>query len=363
MREIEVNLGERTYSILIDTGILGQSGKLIRQVSSASRVMLVSNPTVFSLYGEQLRQSLENSGFETAIALMPDGEEYKNLAEASRILDQVVNSGLERNSLVVALGGGVVGDLAGFVAAIYQRGIGFVQVPTTLLAQVDSSVGGKVAVNHPQGKNMIGSFHQPIRVIIDPLTLETLEEREFKSGLGEIVKYGIIFDRDFFAFMQDNVQEIRNRDTRCVSALIYQSCLLKKEIVEKDEKELGLRAVLNLGHTFGHAIEKLTGYTSYRHGEAVVMGTAAAANLAEQLGLMQAAECEKVIDLFRRLGILMPFPAIEPQEIYKGMLNDKKVINGKIRFVLPKGIGDFAIMENIDRQQVFKAIKKAQAID
>ncbi len=257
MRQLKVELGQRSYSIYVKAGILEQVGVMSREFALARRVLLVSNPIVYDLYGSQTLESLRAAGFEPVLALMPDGEEYKNLDEAAKVLDIAVESHLERSSLIFALGGGVVGDLAGFAAAIYQRGIDFVQIPTTLLAQVDSSVGGKVAVNHPHGKNLLGAFHQPRAVFIDPQSLRTLEERDFKSGLGEAAKYAIIYDADFFAFLEDNVAAINEREETCIEELIYQSCRIKSLIVAEDEKESGLRMILNLGHTFGHAIETL----------------------------------------------------------------------------------------------------------
>lgn len=360
MRELPVRLGERTYSIFIGTSILDRLGELLKKASSTHKVMVVSNPTVFALYGQKILDSLKDQGFESALALMPDGEEYKNMEEAIKILDQAVDIKLERSAMVLALGGGVVGDLAGFVASIYQRGLDFVQIPTTLLAQVDSSVGGKVAVNHPRGKNMIGSFHQPRMVIIDINTLGTLAEREYLSGLGEVVKYGIIYEQDFFAYIEENAAKIREQDEGCIQELIYRSCRIKSEIVEQDEKEMGIRAILNLGHTFGHSVEKLGKYREYRHGEAVAMGTMAAAYLALEMGLLEQTELIRIAELFKNLGISVKFPPYDPAEVYAGMLNDKKVSNEKLRLVLPRGIGDYVIVDAPDKEDLILAIERAQ---
>ena len=361
MQSLRVELGERSYDIMVSSGLLVDSGQFIRGVSSARQVLLVSNPTVYALYGAQTRQALTAAGLKVTEALMPDGEEFKNLAEASRILDQAVDCRLDRSSLVVALGGGVVGDLAGFVAAIYQRGIDFVQIPTTLLAQVDSSVGGKVGVNHPQGKNLIGAFHQPRLVLVDDQVLKTLEEREYLSGLGEVVKYGIIYDKAFFTYLEGHAQQIRKQESQCISAMIVTACHIKSEIVTRDEKENGLRAILNLGHTFGHSIESLTRYETYRHGEAVAMGTMAAACLAVHKGLLTVAEMERIGRLFVALGINPAFPNLDPDALYQGMLTDKKIRNQRLRLILPQGIGNYFILEDASREEIIAAIREVQS--
>ncbi|MEN6326269.1 MAG: 3-dehydroquinate synthase [Syntrophomonas sp.] len=363
MAKLPVKLGERSYEIFIGTGNLEQAGVLVRSLSQTAKIILVSNPTVFPLYGPSLVKVLQAHGFATEVALMPDGEEYKNMAEALKILDQAVDARLERGSLLLALGGGVVGDLAGFVASIYQRGIDFIQVPTTLLSQVDSSVGGKVAVNHPRGKNFIGSFHQPRMVIIDINTLDTLEDREYYAGLGEVVKYGIIYDDQFFAFMETHARAIRHRDKSCIEKLIYRCCEIKAAIVEQDEREMGIRAILNLGHTFGHSLEKLGSYQLYKHGEAVTAGTIMAACLALDLGLIDNRELMRMVDLYKQLEINPPRLAFSAEDIIAGMLNDKKTQNNRLRFVLPKGIGNCVIREDIAREQLIKAIEQSRKLE
>lgn len=360
MLELGVALGERSYNIYIEDGILSSIGTIARELNHNQKALLVSNPTVFPLYGPKVVSALESAGFGVTTALMPDGEEYKNMEVAGRILDAAVDARLERGSLVFALGGGVVGDLAGFIAAIYQRGIDFIQIPTTLLAQVDSSVGGKVAVNHPHGKNLIGAFHQPRSVIIDPLTLDTLEDRDYLSGLGEVVKYGIIYDADFFAFMEENARKISQRDTGSIARLIYHSCRVKSEIVAQDERETGLRAILNLGHTFGHAVETLTGYGTFRHGEAVVMGTRAAAHLAVDLGFITEPERQRISRLYQDLGLDFLFPDLAPNEVYQAVLGDKKVSGQKIRLILPNGIGSHIIIDDPGMEKIARAVKKAR---
>ena len=356
MENLEVRLNERSYFIKIAPGILDDAGILVRGISKTQKLILISNPTVFPLYGQKVIASLENAGFKVQVALMPDGETYKNMAETEKILDAMLASGLERGSMVIALGGGVVGDLAGFVAAIYQRGIDFVQLPTTLLAQVDSSVGGKVAVNHPRGKNLVGAFHQPRLVLIDINTLATLNDREYRSGLAEVLKYGIIYDASFFNYLEQNAHQIMDRNPECLGTIIYHSCRIKSEIVAEDEREEGLRAVLNLGHTFGHAIEKLTSYNVYSHGEAVAIGTMAAVNLAQDEGFLQESEANRIKKLYRQMGIPTAFPPLPPEEVYTAMLNDKKVSEGRLRIVLPRGIGDFIIVADCTKEKIIKAI-------
>ncbi len=362
MENLEVRLNDRSYYIKIAPGILNDTGTLVRGVSITQKLILVSNPTVFPLYGQKVVASLEDAGFMVQVVLIPDGETYKNMAEAEKILDAMVASCLERGSMVIALGGGVVGDLAGFVAAIYQRGIDFVQLPTTLLAQVDSSVGGKVAVNHHWGKNLIGAFHQPRLVLIDINTLGTLNDKEYHSGLAEVLKYGIIYDASFFRYLEENVSKIIARDPECLSTIIYHSCRIKSEIVAEDEREEGLRAVLNLGHTFGHAIEKLTSYNVYSHGEAVAIGTMPALYLAQDKGFLQENEAGRIKELYLQMGIPTVFPALEAEEIYTAMLNDKKVIEGRLRIVLPRGIGDFTIVDDCSKEKIIKAITTAQVL-
>jgi 3-dehydroquinate synthase len=358
--DLIVDLGDRSYEIFIDSNILGQAGDLVKQVTSAEKVLLVSNPLVYSIYGYMCISALQNCGFEVSLALMPDGEKYKNIDEAMKIVDQAVKSGIERSSLCIALGGGVVGDLAGFAASIYQRGIDFIQIPTTLLAQVDSSVGGKVAINHHSGKNLLGSFHQPRLVIIDTDTLRTLNNREFTSGLGEVVKYGIVYDHEFFSYLEAHAEELIELEEISLQKTIYRSCQIKSEIVAQDEKEEGLRAILNLGHTFGHAVEKLGDYKLFRHGEAVAMGITAACYLSHRIGLMTTEEMKRVEKLFMKLQLKSQFPSFAPEDVISAMQADKKIKNRKINFVLPRGIGDYVITDDITHKQIENAILAVQ---
>ncbi len=363
VREICVDLGgDRSYKVIIAAGILDETGRLLGAETGQPRVMLISNPLVFSLYGQQVVEALQSAGLRVSTALMPDGEEYKNMQQVNHMLDEAMAANLERSSLILALGGGVVGDLAGFTASIFQRGIRYIQVPTTLLAQVDSSVGGKTAVNHPQGKNMIGTFHQPDLVIIDTLTLNTLTEREYLAGLGEVVKYGIIYDSDFFQLLEDKAALLKDREQETVQEVVCRCIKIKSEIVAEDERESGLRMILNLGHTFGHSIEKLGNYKSSKHGEAVAVGTMLASLLAQEMGLLDKPSVDRIASLFDKLGISASLPAYNPDDIYEGMLNDKKVKNDKLRIVVPREIGGYKIIENPDRSMLIKIIKRAASL-
>ena len=356
--ELMVPLGERSYQIHIGTGLLAECSEQIAALTN-SQVLLVSNPTVFQLYGEEVLSSLAAAGLEVHQALIPDGEEYKNMDETMQVIDQALRLQLDRGSVVLALGGGVVGDLAGFVAAIYQRGISFIQMPTTLLAQVDSSVGGKVGVNHPLGKNMIGAFHQPRLVVADLTTLDTLMERDYLSGLGEVVKYGVAWDKSLFEYLEEHRDQIIKRDKSCLQHIVHACCRIKSDIVAQDERESGLRAVLNLGHTFGHSLEKLGGYHQYRHGEAVAMGMVIACFMAEDLGLMHPEETTRCQALLQGLQLPIQVPDHDPLDIYNGMLGDKKASREGLRFVLPTGIGRFTMADDPDKDLVLKAITRA----
>ncbi len=352
---------DRSYKVIIGSGILLQIGGLTKNLMGQPKIMLISNPLVFSLYGARVVDSLQGAGLAVSIALMPDGEEYKSLEQLRLMLDEAVTAGLERSSVIMALGGGVVGDLAGFTASIYQRGIPCIQIPTTLLAQVDSSVGGKTAVNHPRGKNLIGTFHQPALVLIDTDTLNTLAEEEFQAGLGEVVKYGIIYDYELFQLLEDQAEGLRNREAKVVQEVVLRCVQIKSQIVSRDEKESGLRMILNLGHTFGHSIEKLGHYKEVKHGQAVAIGTLMASILARNLGYLKAGEVERIAALFKRLGISLQLPAYSAQLIYEGMLNDKKVKDKSLRVIVPKGIGGYDIIINPAADILLQAIKELAA--
>ncbi len=360
MREVWVDLGlDRSYKVIIAAGILEETGRLLERSIGKRKVMIISNPLVFSLYGERVIHALQSAGMKVHTALIPDGEEYKNLRQVNRMLDEAVTAGLERSSLILALGGGVVGDLAGFTASIYQRGIRCIQVPTTLLSQVDSSVGGKTAVNHPRGKNMIGTFHQPSLVIIDTMTLTTLAEDEYRGGLGEVVKYGVIYDRALFQLLEEKALMLKEREQAAVQEIVYRCVKIKSEIVAEDERESGLRMVLNLGHTFGHSLEKLGNYKSIKHGEAVAIGTLIASLLSREMDLLDDCSVKRITALFKELGMAMSFPDYNAEDIYEGMLNDKKVQDEILRIVLPRGIGGYEIIDNPGRDLLLNIIENA----
>ncbi len=336
---------DESYPIYIKRGILDEAGRILKGVAPSERCAVVTNPTVGSLYCERFVKALEKEGFTVLVVEVPDGEEYKNLDTVATIYDRLLSERLERDSLIVALGGGVVGDIAGFVAATFLRGVAYVQVPTTLLAQVDSSVGGKTGVNHPKGKNLIGAFYQPRAVLIDPDVLKTLDERELRAGLAEVVKYGVIWDEAFFGFLEENREGLLALDEPIIEA-IKRSCAIKAEVVSRDEKEAGLRSILNFGHTFGHAIEALTGYSRYRHGEAVSIGMVMAAGLSCYMGLTDATTQKRIEALLSSLGLPVTMPeGLNVESIIDTIRLDKKVKRGKIRFVLTERIGRVVLRE------------------
>jgi 3-dehydroquinate synthase len=331
-----VDLGERSYPILIGAGLLGDRALIERHVR-ARDVLLVSNTTVAPLHAAPLEDALR--GRRLVQVLLPDGEVHKTLQTVARILDVLVANSFNRDCAVVALGGGVVGDVAGFAAACYQRGVNCVQVPTTLLAQVDSSVGGKTGVNHPGGKNLIGAFHQPRAVLIDTATLGTLSPRELRAGIAEVVKYGLICDADFFAWLEANLDALLAREPAALTHAIRRSCEIKAAIVGRDEREQADRALLNLGHTFGHAIEAATGYAKWLHGEAVGSGLIMAATMSAECGLLPAAELARVRALLERAGFAVRAPEVTADAARSHMRLDKKAREGRVRFVLLKHIG------------------------
>jgi 3-dehydroquinate synthase len=314
-----------------------RSRELLAQHIPGRDTVLISNSVVAPLFADALKAALH--GRRIIEVVLPDGEQHKTLGSASRIFDVLIANRVGRDAIVLALGGGVIGDLAGFVAACYQRGIGFVQVPTTLLAHVDSSVGGKTAVNHPGGKNMIGAFHQPLAVIADTDTLHTLPDRELRAGLAEVIKYGLICDADFFDWIESNLDALLARSTEALTHAIYRSCQIKAEIVARDEREQGERALLNLGHTFGHAIESATGYVEWLHGEAVAAGLLIAADMSQRMGTLEPALVERLRRLLKRAGLPVDPPQIGAARALDYMRVDKKVQSGRIRLVLLQGLG------------------------
>jgi 3-dehydroquinate synthase len=334
---LKVELGDRSYPILIGGGLLRQP-ELVRQHVAARDILIVSNTTVAPLYMEPLAVSL--GGRRVVEAILPDGEAHKTLATVSRILDVLVANRFGRDCTVVALGGGVVGDMAGFAASCYQRGVPYVQVPTTLLAQVDSSVGGKTGVNHPGGKNLIGAFHQPNAVLIDTSTLDTLPVRELRAGLAEVIKYGLICDAPFYDWLEANMDALLAADPTALAHVIQRSCEIKAQIVGRDEREHGDRALLNLGHTFGHAVESATHYTRWLHGEAIGAGLLMAAAMSHECGLFEADQVERLRRLLERVGLPVKIDGVPPGVALEHMQIDKKVQSGRMHLVLLRAIGD-----------------------
>ncbi len=353
MEKIRVELGERSYNIIIGNGMLKDIGKTLERFEFSKKAALISNPTVYNLYGKTVSESLKDSGYDLTEALIPDGEEYKSLAFTEKIYEALLKAKIDRKSALIALGGGVIGDITGFAASTYMRGIDFIQAPTTLLAQVDSSVGGKTGVNHPLGKNMIGAFWQPRLVWIDTATLETLPRREFLSGLGEVIKYGVIWDNDFFSYLETNRDKLLRLDIAALTYIIRRSCEIKAEVVSKDERESGLRAILNYGHTIGHAIETVTGYRKYLHGEAVAIGMYMEAKLSQQIGLIDNKEVLRIKALIASYGLPSEMPGeIKANDLIEVMRIDKKTIGGKMHFVLPEKAGSVRIHGGITAEDI-----------
>jgi len=342
---VAIDLGERSYCIHIGPQLLLDS-QLLQTAITARKLLVVSNQTVAPLYLEQLSAALPQR--QIASVILPDGEQYKTLESFATIIDALIRERMNRDAAVLALGGGVVGDMAGFAAACYQRGIDYVQIPTTLLAQVDSSVGGKTAVNHPAAKNMIGAFHQPRVVLADTSTLASLPPREYRAGIAEIVKYGLIYDTAFFAWLEANAQALQAREAAAVMYAVKRSCEIKAAVVGVDEREQGLRAILNFGHTFGHAIETASGYGMWLHGEAVAAGMVVAADMSARVGWLPGNECTRIIGLLRRFELPVQAPRIGAQRALQAMGLDKKVLGGKLRLVLLRELGRAEVTGNYE---------------
>lgn len=340
VQQLQIDLGERSYPILIGPCLL-RNGELLAQHVKASSILVVTNTVVAPLYLQTLKSSL--SGKRLSEMVLPDGEHTKNLTTLSSVFDAMVGARMNRDAAVIALGGGVVGDMAGFAAACYQRGVDYYQFPTTLLSQVDSSVGGKTAVNHPGGKNLIGAFYQPRCVIADTDVLNTLPDRELRAGLAEVIKYGLIRDSAFFAWLEANVDKLLVRDPQTLTYAIKRSCELKAEVVGIDEREHGLRAILNLGHTFGHAIENALGYGEWLHGEAVAAGMVLAADMSMRLGRLSQNDFQRTIKLLEHCGLPVKAPRIGADKALELMGMDKKVLAGRLRLVLLQALGDAVV--------------------
>lgn len=344
MRTLNVDLGTRSYPIYIGSGLL--QADLIAPHIPGQHALIVTNDSIAPLYLEQVQAML--SGFDTATVILPDGERYKTLETASRIYDSLLQRRMDRQTTLIALGGGVIGDITGFAAATYQRGVHFIQIPTTLLAQVDSSVGGKTGVNHPLGKNMIGAFHQPRAVLADMDTLTTLPLRELKAGLAEVIKYGLIMDASFLDWLEAHMPQLLAADPAALASAVERSCRNKAAVVGRDERESGERALLNLGHTFGHAIETDTGYESWLHGEAVAVGMLMAARLSQQLGWLSAAEVERIRRLLQAADLPIQPPAMTPERFRELMAVDKKAVAGRVRLVLLHALGQAVVTADFD---------------
>lgn len=351
-----VALGDRSYPIHIGSGLLKRPDLLLPYIKQ-KKAVVVTNTTVAPLYLELLRSTLENGGISVLPVILPDGEQFKTWETLNQIFDALLGARSERGTTLVALGGGVIGDMGGFAAACYQRGMPFIQVPTTLLSQVDSSVGGKTAINHPLGKNMIGAFYQPKLVLADISTLDTLPDRELKAGLAEVIKYGLIRDLEFFVWLEDNLEKLLARDATALTYAIHRCCANKAEIVAADEKEMGERALLNLGHTFGHAIETGMGYGQWLHGEAVAAGTLIAAQLSLTLGCLDTASVKRIERIFVRAGLPVFAPRLGVDRYLELMSHDKKMQDGKLRLVLLRAIGKGVVSEQSSDAQIRSAIE------
>jgi 3-dehydroquinate synthase len=339
-RTVHVDLGARSYDVEIGAGVLDRVGRTVSALGDVGPVVMVTNPTIAALYGATVRACLEAEGCAPSVVEIPDGEQYKTFETVEMIHAEALANGADRSTVVIALGGGVVGDVAGFAAATLLRGVRIVMLPTTLLAQVDSSVGGKTGVNRPEGKNLVGAFHQPSAVLADTATLGTLPAREFRAGLAEVVKYGIIYDADLFALLERNAATLRECDVDALVEVIARSVAIKARVVESDEREGGLRRILNHGHTIGHALEKVTRYERFLHGEAVAIGMACAARMSENLGYSDASATARVESLLNSLGLATEIPAdLDRDAIVDAVAFDKKVRRNKIAFVVNERIG------------------------
>jgi 3-dehydroquinate synthase len=354
---VPVNLSERSYAIEIGTDNLSELGAHVRRWVKATHAVIITDEHVEQPHALAAASSLSIGGCAVDLLVIEPGESSKNIDSASFLWDKLLEIGADRKSLIVAVGGGVIGDLAGFVAASFARGLAFVQVPTTLLAQVDSSVGGKVGVNLAGGKNMVGAFWQPAGVLIDTSVLDTLPEREYRAGLAEVVKYGVILDADFFEYLEKHAVELAQRDAEVLQKVIARSCELKAQVVAADERELtGQRAVLNYGHTFCHALETVTGYGEFLHGEAVSIGMLCASRLAERLGRVDRKFTARQKKLLKSLKLPVDFPQLDEQAILRAMARDKKVEHGKLRFVLPTRMGHVELVGEVDEADVLASL-------
>ncbi|CEK13093.1 3-dehydroquinate synthase [Chthonomonas calidirosea] len=363
-RDVPVHLGDRSYTITIGAELIasGDAADQIATIAKGARTAIVTHPNLRALYGETLATMLRLRGCETIFCEVEEGETFKHLATVERLYHQFVEAQLDRRCLIIALGGGVIGDTAGFAAATYLRGLRLIQIPTTLLAQVDASIGGKTGVNLPQGKNLVGAFYQPSLVLIDISTLKTLPIRELRAGLAEVLKYGIIYDQAFFEETYQALPQLLSYDVETLTKAVARSCEIKAEVVAQDETEQGLRAILNFGHTLGHALEAATAYERYLHGEAVAIGMVAAALVGEEMGITSHETTRQIISALQQAGLPTRFPSEVPlPEVLEIMHRDKKVINGKTRFILARAIGKVEIVPDVPDAVVQKALERHRA--
>ncbi len=348
--QVPVSLGDRSYEVLIQPKALTQIGSVLQDLGLSGRVGIVTNPVVKELYGQVVHRALKRAGFSPFLIVIPDGEQAKSMSWLSKILDALVTHRCERQDVVLALGGGVVGDVAGFAASVYLRGVQFVQVPTTLVAQVDSSVGGKTGINHSLGKNLIGAFYQPRVVIIDPEALQTLPKREWVAGLAEVIKYGMIADSQFFEYLERHIEGLRAQAEEVIPGVIRRCCEIKAEVVGGDERESGRRRILNYGHTVGHALETWGHYKKWIHGEAVGIGMVQEAAIAQYLGMCNKEVVERQRDLIQDVGLPIAMPSMNFQELWGAMQHDKKVVKGQINCVVPKRIGEVQVVPLVQQR-------------
>jgi len=361
---ITVSLNERSYPIWIIQKGLKQAGELLTEIGIRGKVLIVSNPVIFRHYGAELSTALRTAGFDVQSCILPAGERHKTLKTVERIYQHCAQHRLERRSTLIALGGGVIGDMAGFAAATWLRGIHFVQIPTSLLAMVDASIGGKTGVNHPQGKNLIGAFYQPQAVLIDPEVLHTLPVREYRSGMAEVIKYGVIWEPELFALLevQPRLSEYRFLSPETLEKILYFSCQAKATIVSQDEREGGIRALLNYGHTIGHGIETVTGYRHYTHGEAVALGMIAAGDIAVQMGWWSETEQHRQKELINKVKLPTQLkPDIDLEAIKNALYWDKKVERGTVRFILPQKIGQATMTNQVPPAFIHQALARLVA--
>ena len=357
MKKLRIDLADRSYDILIGRNLLPQVGGRLPHLEKTRRALVVTHPAIHKLYGNILLEGLQSANLNVECIQIPEGETHKTLADAQTVYDHLIANQYDRNTLLVALGGGVIGDLTGFIAATFLRGVPYVQVPTTLLSQVDSSVGGKTAVNHPQGKNLIGAFYQPRLVAIDIDTLKSLPADEFKAGMAEVIKYGVIEDANLFAYLEQNAEKILAQDTVCLETIIEKSCAIKARVVERDERESSYRMVLNFGHTLGHAVEALTHYSKFKHGEAVAIGMVYAARLSCQLGKCSDDVVKKIESLAEKFGLPTRLPEFSADQYIDSMYRDKKAHDRNIRFILVNKIGTVEIVDRVDEAEIQKTLE------